>query len=225
MSSTLPVTPQILDYLQRVGVREHPALLLCREETHRELGPQAGMQISPEQGALMQVLVRATKARVAVEVGVFTGYSSTAVALALKAGHGDDAKLYACDISEEYVGRARRIWRTADVEDVIETRIGPAADSLKGLLEQGLWGSVDFAFIDADKTGYDAYYELCLQLLRPGGLMLIDNMLWDGLVANPKVKDADTEALRALAGKIAKDERVDMTLAPVGDGLSIVVKR
>jgi len=225
MSSTLSVTPQILDYLQRVGVREHPALLHCREETHRELSPQAGMQISPEQGALMQVLARATNARVAVEVGVFTGYSSTATALALKAGHGDDAKLYACDISEEYVGRARKTWRAADVEDVIETRIGPAADSLKGLLDEGLWGSIDFAFIDADKTGYDAYYELVLQLLRPGGLLLIDNMLWDGLVANPKVQDADTVALRALAEKIAGDERVDMTLAPVGDGLSIVVKR
>src|SRR5262249_31533557 len=139
MSSTLPVTPQILDYVQRVGVREHPALLLCREETRREFASRAGMQISPEQGALMQVLARATWARVAVEVGVFTGYSSTATALALKAGHGEDAKLYALDISEEFVGRARRTWRAAGVEDVIETRIGPAADSLKGLLEEGLW--------------------------------------------------------------------------------------
>src|ERR1700751_5400932 len=112
MSATLPVTPQIFDYIQRVGMREHPALLLCREETHRELGPSAGMQISPEQGAVMQVLARATNAR----VGVFTGSSSTAVALALKAGHGEDAKLYACDISEEYVGRARRTWRAAGVE-------------------------------------------------------------------------------------------------------------
>lgn len=183
------------------------------------------MQISPEQGALMQVLARATNARVAVEVGVFTGYSSTATALALKAGHGDAARLYACDISEEFVGRARRTWRAAGVEDVIETRIGPAADSLTRLLEEGLRGSVDFAFIDADKTGYDAYYELCLQLLRPGGLMLIDNMLWDGKVADPAVTDADTAALRSLAEKIARDERVDMTLATIGDGLSVVVKR
>jgi len=225
MSSTLPVTPQILDYVQSVGVREHPALLLCREETHRELGARAGMQISPEQGALMQVLAQATHARVAVEVGVFTGYSSTAVALALKAGHGESAKLYALDISEAFIGRARRIWRAAGVEDVVETRIGPAADSLKGLLEEGLWGAVDFAFIDADKTGYDAYYELCLQLLRPRGLLLIDNMLWDGRVADPAAADADTTALRALAAKIARDERVDMTLATVGDGLSVVVKR
>ena len=225
MSSTLPVTPQILDYVQRVGVREHPALLRCREETHAELGSRAGRQISPEQGALMQVLARATNARTAVEVGVFTGYSSTATALALKAGHGAGAKLYACDISEDFVGRARRTWRAAGVEDVIEARIGPAQDSLKVLLEEGLWGAVDFAFIDADKTGYDAYYEFVLQLLRPGGLLLIDNMLWDGLVANPKVEDADTAALRTLAEKIARDERVDMTLATVGDGLSIVVKR
>jgi O-methyltransferase len=224
MSSTLPVTPQILDYVQRVGVREHPALLACREETHREFGSQAGMQISPEQGALMQVLARATRARVAVEVGVFTGYSSTATALALKAGHGGDARLYACDISEDFIGRARRTGRAAGVEDVIEPRIGPAADSLS-LLKARHKGTVDFAFIDADKTGYDAYYELCLELLRPGGLMLIDNMLWDGQVADPAATDADTAALRALAEKIARDQRVDMTLATIGDGLSVVVKR
>jgi O-methyltransferase len=225
MSATLVLSPPVVEYVERVGVREHPALLRCREETHRELGRSAGMQISAEQGAVMQVLARATGAKTAVEIGVFTGYSSTATALALKANHGAGAKLYACDISEEFVGRARRTWKAAGVEEVIEARIGPAAASLKALLDEGLGGKVDFAFIDADKTGYDAYYELVLQLLRPGGLMLIDNMLWDGLVANPKVTDPDTEALRGLAGKIAGDERVDMTLATIGDGLSMVVKR
>src|SRR5262249_20138825 len=119
------------DYVQRVGVREHPALSVCREETHRELGGRAGMQISPEQGAVMQVLAYATRARTAVEVGVFTGYSSTATAMAMKAMHGDQAKLYACDISEEFVARARKAWKAANVEDVIEARIGPAADSLQ----------------------------------------------------------------------------------------------
>jgi caffeoyl-CoA O-methyltransferase len=225
MSSSFGLPKPVIDYVERVGVREHPALLHCREATHRDLADHIDMQISPEQGAVMGVLARATNARRAVEVGVFTGYSSTAVALALKANHGADAKLYACDISEEFVGKARRVWREAGVEDVIETRIGPAADSLKGLLEEGLWGAIDLAFIDADKTGYDAYYELVLQLLRPGGLMLIDNMLWSGEVADPSVKDPSTEALRALAAKIAADERVDMTLATIGDGLSMVVKR
>jgi caffeoyl-CoA O-methyltransferase len=225
MSSTLQLSKPVVDYVIRVGVREHPALLRCRQETTRDLGRRAGMQISPEQGAVMQVLARATGARTAVEVGVFTGYSSTAVALALKAMHGAAARLYACDISEDFVARARRVWRAAEVEDVIEARLGPAANSLGALLDEGLAGTIDMAFIDADKTGYDAYYELSLKLLRPGGLMLIDNMLWDGLVADPAARDPDTEALRRLAAKIAADERVDMTLATVGDGLSMVVKR
>jgi predicted O-methyltransferase YrrM len=225
MSSTFHLPQQVLDYVQRVGVREHPALSVCREETHRELGERAGMQISPEQGAVMQVLAWALRVRTAVEVGVFTGYSSTATALAMKAMHGDKAKLYACDISEDFTARARKAWKAAGVEDVIEARIGPAAQSLQALLDEGLDGKVDLAFIDADKTGYDAYYELVLKLLRPGGLLLIDNMLWDGKVADPKVTDADTSALRALAEKISRDERVEMTLATIGDGLSMVVKR
>jgi caffeoyl-CoA O-methyltransferase len=225
MSTTLPITPAILGYVQSVGMREHPALLRCREETHRDLGEQAGMQISPEQGAVMQVLAYAMRAKAAVEVGVFTGYSSTATGLALKAMHGAGAKLFACDISEAFVGRARRVWAAAGVEDVIEPRIGPASASLQALLDEGHAGKLDLAFIDADKTGYDAYYELILKLLRPGGLLLIDNMLWDGAVADPGVNDPDTEALRALGAKIAKDERVDMTLATIGDGLSMVVKR
>ena len=225
MSSTFHLPKPVLDYVQRVGVREHPALCVCREETHRELGSRAGMQISPEQGAVMQVLAFATRARTAVEVGVFTGYSSTAVALAMKAMHGEEAKLWACDISEDFVSRALRTWKAAEVADLIEARIGPAADSLQGLLDEGLGGTVDLAFVDADKTGYDAYYELCLKLLRPGGLLLIDNRLWDGKVADPAVTDPDTSALRALAEKISKDQRVEMTLATIGDGLSMAVKR
>lgn len=225
MSSTLVLTPEIIDYVRRVGVREHPSLATCRADTYRDLGDWAGMQIDPEQGAVMHTLARATRAKIAVEIGVFTGYSSTAVALALKANHGGEAKLYACDISEDFVARARRVWAAAGVSDVIESRIGPASDSLRGLIAEGLKGQVDLAFIDADKTGYDAYYELVLDLLRPGGLLLIDNMLWDGRVADPDITDADTSALRALGLKIARDERVDMTLATIGDGLSMVVKR
>jgi predicted O-methyltransferase YrrM len=173
----------------------------------------------------MQVLAYATRARTALEVGVFTGYSSTATALAMKALHGDKARLYACDISEAFVARARKTWQSAGVEEVIEPRLGPAAASLQAMLDQGLGETIDLAFIDADKTGYDAYYELCLQLLRPKGLLLIDNMLWDGKVADPAVTDPDTSALRALAEKISRDDRVDMTLATIGDGLSMVVKR
>jgi caffeoyl-CoA O-methyltransferase len=173
----------------------------------------------------MQVLAQAAQARRAVEVGVFTGYSSTAVALTMKTMHGPGATLVACDIAEEFVSRARRYWADADVDEVVETRIGPAAESLAALLDEGGGGTFDFAFIDADKTGYDTYYELCLKLLRRGGMLLIDNMLWSGAVADPARTDADTAALRALAAKIHDDARVDMTLVTIGDGLSVVVKR
>jgi caffeoyl-CoA O-methyltransferase len=223
MSVTLGVSEPVRAYIQAWGVREVEALARCREETRTD--PRHGMQIAPEQGALMQVLAKAIGARRALEVGVFTGYSSTAVALALKAMHGERAELTACDISVEFVERARTTWRAAGVEDVIEVRIGPAAESLSKLLEEGRSASYDLMFIDADKTGYDRYYDLSLSLLRQGGLMLIDNMLWSGAVADQGDTSADTVALRALARKIHDDERVDMTLATVGDGLSVVVKR
>ncbi|MBS0297319.1 MAG: class I SAM-dependent methyltransferase [Proteobacteria bacterium] len=225
MSRSLGLTPEVQAYVQKFGAREHPALARCRIETHRDLGDRAGMQISPEQGAFMQVMARAIHARRAIEVGVFTGYSSTAVALAMQAMHGGDAVLVACDVAEDYVGRARGYWAEAGVEHVISVRIGPAAKSLQDLLDEGLAGDFDLAFIDADKTGYDAYYELLLKLLRPGGMILIDNMLWSGRVADPSDNSPDTSALRDLAAKIHKDSRVDMTLASVGDGVSIIVKR
>jgi caffeoyl-CoA O-methyltransferase len=215
--------PGVLDYVQTWGVREHAALARCRRETAAD--PRAMMQISPEQGALMQTLAAAIRARRALEVGVFTGYSSTAVALALKAMHGDDAELVALDLSGSLVERARAYWREAEVENLISVRVAPAAESLRALIDEGRGGHFDIMFIDADKTGYENYYELGLELLRPGGLMLIDNMLWSGRVADSADDSADTEALRALARKIHDDERVDMTLAGVGDGLSVVVKR
>ena len=223
MSRSFFLPEPVQAYVQAWGVRDHPVLERCRRET--QAGERSSMQISPEQGAFMQTLVHATGARRALEVGVFTGYSGMAVALAMQAVHGEDCRLVACDISETYVAKARGYWREAGVDQLIETRIGPAADSLRTLLAEGHGDSFDLMFIDADKTGYDAYYELGLQLLRPRGLMLIDNMLWGGSVADPSERDADTEALRALAGKIHADERVDMTLATVGDGLSVVVKR
>jgi caffeoyl-CoA O-methyltransferase len=225
MSTTIGVSDAVRDYVQRFGAREHPVLRRCREETAAALPDRVSMQISAEQGAVMQVLAKAVHARRAIEVGVFTGYSSLAVALALEEMHGTDACLVACDISEDFVSRARRYWAQAGVDHTIQTRIGPAADSLHGLLDEGLEGSFDFAFIDADKTGYDAYYELCLRLLRPGGMLLIDNMLWGGSVADASAADADTAALRALAAKIHDDRRVDMALATIGDGLSVVLKR
>ena len=223
MSVSMGLTPEVLGYLQKWGVNEHPALTRCRAETSSD--PRARMQISPEQGALMQVLATAIRARRALEVGVFTGYSSTAVALALKALHGADAELVACDISGALVDRAASYWREAGVEEIVTPRVGPAADTLRALLDEGLHGHFDLMFIDADKTGYDAYYELGLELLRPGGLMLIDNMLWSGAVADPKDTSADTVALRALAAKIHADSRVESTLASIGDGLSVIVRK
>jgi len=224
MSKSEFVSDPVREYVQRFGVREHPALARCRRDTEA-MGGIARMQISPEQGAVMAVMARAIGARRAVEVGVFTGYSSTAVALVMKAMHGADAELVALDLSAEYMGRARDYWTEAGVADVIHPRLGPAADSLDAMLAQGRAGQFDMAFIDADKTGYDAYYERCLELLRPGGLMLIDNMLWSGRVAEPAETGADTEALRALAAKIHADERVEAALATIGDGLSVIAKR
>ncbi|MHB8528982.1 MAG: O-methyltransferase [Caulobacteraceae bacterium] len=223
MPRSIGVPEEVEVYVQRWGVREHPALAMCRAETAGM--PGAGMQIGPDQGALMQVLAKALRARQALEVGVFTGYSSTAVALALQAMHGGRAELVACDISEEFVGRARKYWREAGVEDVVTARVGPAATTLRQLVAEGREGAFDMMFIDADKSGYDAYYEAGLPLLRQGGVMLIDNMLWSGRVAEESDVSADTSALRCLARKIHADERVDMTLATIGDGLSIVVKR
>jgi predicted O-methyltransferase YrrM len=223
MSRSVFVSDQVRDYVQRWGAREHPVLARCREETAAM--SNASMQISCEQGAFMQTMVAAIHARRALEVGVFTGYSSTAMALAMQAIHGDDALVMGLDVSEEYTAKARGYWKAAGVDHVVQLRIGPAADTMKHMLAEGDAESFDLMFIDADKTGYDAYYELGLELLRSGGLMLIDNMLWGGDVADPSVHEPAAEALRALARKIHDDKRVDMTLATVGDGLSLVVKR
>ncbi|HXV01226.1 MAG TPA: class I SAM-dependent methyltransferase [Caulobacteraceae bacterium] len=223
MSVTMGLSEPVLAYVQEWGVREAPALARCRAETAAD--PRARMQISPEQGALMAVLATAIRARRALEVGVFTGYSSTAMALAMKAVHGGDAELVACDISGSLVDRARGYWREAGVEEIISARVAPAADTLRALIAEGAAGQFDMMFIDADKTSYDAYYELGLELLRAGGMMLIDNMLWSGRVADAADDSPDTAALRALAAKIFADSRVEMTLATVGDGVSVIVKK
>ena len=215
----LPLNDQIYEYLQAVSLREHDALRRLREETAAM--SQANMQIAPEQGQFMALLVQLLDAKKTLEVGVFTGYSSLAVALALPA----DGRVVACDVSEEWTRVARRYWQEAGVADKIELHLAPALDTLDRLLGEGQAGTFDFAFIDADKSNYDAYYERALELVRAGGLICIDNVLWSGRVADPNVNDEDTAAIRALNRKLHGDERVALSLVPVADGLTLALKR
>jgi predicted O-methyltransferase YrrM len=216
---TLGLAPELHQYVIAEGVRESAAARRLREETATL--PMAVMQISPEQGALMQLLVRLTGARRTLEVGTFTGYSALVVAEALP----PDGQVIACDVSEEWTAIGRRWWKEAGVAARIDLRLQPAVKTLDELLAAGGAGSFDFAFIDADKANYDAYYERALRLLRPGGLVGIDNTLWSGAVIDPAKNDADTAAIRALNRKLRADERVDIVLLPVGDGLTLARKR
>lgn len=218
-ATTIAMTEALYGYMLGATVREPELLARLRHETAAL--PSGGMQISPEQGQLMRLLIELTGARRALEVGVFTGYSSTVVALSLPG----DGELVACDVSHEWTAIARRYWREAGVESKIELIVQPALATLEQLLVAGQAGSFDFAFIDADKERYDAYYERCLSLLRPGGLLAIDNALWGGAVADPDDHDTATRALRALNQKIADDRRVTSSLVPIGDGLYLVRKR
>ncbi len=218
-SRTIQMTDRLYDYLLKVSLREPPLLAELRAETAKL--PMAGMQISPEQGQFMALLAELIGARRAIEVGTFTGYSALCVAAALPA----DGKLIACDISEEFTSVARRYWAKSGIADRIELRLAPALDTLKDLLAGGGAGSFDFAFIDADKTQYDAYYEAILKLLRPGGLVTIDNVLWSGAVADGRKRDADTVALRALNEKLKTDKRISLSMLPIGDGLTLARKR
>jgi caffeoyl-CoA O-methyltransferase len=179
------------------------------------------MQISPEQGQLMALLVQALGAKRAIEIGTFTGYSALWVALALPS----DGRLVCCDVNAEWTAIGQKFWAKAGVARKIDLRIAPALETLERMLAGGEAGAYDFAFIDADKTGYDAYYERCLQLLRRGGMIAIDNVLWGGSVADPKKRSADTLALRALNKKIHRDERVAMSMLPIGDGVTLALKR
>ncbi len=208
---TLNLNDDLVAYVRRHGVREHPALARLREDTAQL--PMAQMQIAPEQGAFLALLVQLIGATRILEIGTFTGYSSTAMALALP----PDGRMTCLDVSEEWTDRARQAWREAGVADRVELRIGPAAESLWTLEDD----SFDLAFIDADKTSYDTYYEGCLRTVRPGGLILIDNVLQGGRVADDAAEDANVVAIRALNAKIAADERVDMTLLPIADGLTM----
>jgi len=213
-----PITDDLANYIREVTLREPEPLRVLREET--EDHPHAGMQTSPEQGQFLHLMTRVTGARKTLEVGVFMGYSSTWVALALPAG----GKVIACDVSEEFTARARLTWREAGVEDRIDLRLGPALETLDGLLAEGQAGTFDFAFIDADKGNYANYYDRALALLRPGGLVVVDNVLWDGTVIDPNVHDNDTEAIRAFNRKVHADPRVAISMATMGDGLTLACK-
>ena len=218
-SRTLQMTGQLYDYLLQASLREPPLLADLRAETAKL--PLAAMQISPEQGQFMAFLVEAIGARRTIEIGTFTGYSALCVALVLPAG----GKVIACDISEEYTAIGRRYWSRAGVADKIDLRLAPALDTLERLLADGGAGSIDFAFIDADKREYDGYYEAVLKLMRPGGIIAVDNVLWDGAVADPAKQDDDTRAIRALNEKLKADSRVSLSLLPIGDGLTLARKR
>jgi len=216
---SISLTDSLYEYLLSVSLREPDLLRRLREETAAL--PNARMQIAPEQGQFMALLVQLTGAKRCLEVGVFTGYSSLAVALALP----DDGRIVACDVSEEWTTVARRYWSAAGVAHKIDLRLAPALETLEGLLATGEAGSFDFAFLDADKENYLRYYELALELVRPGGLIVADNTLWSGRVIDLSNDEAATVALRRFNETLHTDDRIDLSLVPVGDGLTLARKR
>jgi predicted O-methyltransferase YrrM len=216
---TIGISDDLAAYVRELGAREPAVLTRLREATAAL--PQHRMQVAPEEGAFLAMLVELTGARRCIEVGTFTGYSSTAVALALPA----DGRLVCCDVSEEWTSIARRHWDEAGVADRIDLRVAPAVETLDGLLAAGEEGSYDFAFVDADKTGYDGYYERLLRLVRPGGLIAIDNTLWGGRVLDRDTEDEDTRAIQALNAKLRDDERVSLVLLPLADGVTLARRR
>jgi predicted O-methyltransferase YrrM len=209
----------LADYIQSISLREADILKQLREETAKL--SMARMQISPEQGQLMALLVQLMGAKKTLEIGVFTGYSALAVALALP----DDGKVIACDISEEYTAIAKDFWERAGVSEKIDLRIAPALETLDQLISEGETGSFDLAFIDADKRNYENYYERALTLLRPGGLILIDNVLWSGKVIDPTITDKQTQAIREFNQKRHQDSRISLSLIAIADGLTLALKR
>ena len=216
---TIQVDDVLYQYILDVSLRETTLQEELRDETSRD--PMANMQISPEQGQFMALLVKLMGARHCIEVGVFTGYSSLAIAMAIP----DDGRIVACDVSEEWTNIARRYWQRAGVEHKIDLRIAPAEKTLVNLVSGGGSGNYDFVFIDADKTGYARYIELCHDLVRTGGVIAIDNTLWDGKVADQSEQDDDTRALRVLNETLHHDERFDISMLPLADGLTLLRKR
>ncbi|WP_159788493.1 class I SAM-dependent methyltransferase [Sodalinema gerasimenkoae] len=215
---TLGLSPQLHDYLLNISLREHPVLQQLRQETAHL--PGARMQIAPEQGQFMALLVQLLGARKTLEIGTFTGYSALVVALALP----PEGRLVTCDIDETTTAIARRYWQQAGVADNIELRLAPALDSLDQLLAAGEAESFDFAFIDADKRNYPHYYEKSLQLVRSGGLIAIDNVLWSGQVADETVSDKRTQAIREFNLALHQDDRISLSVVPIADGLTLALK-
>lgn len=218
-NKTLNLTDDLYQYVLDLSLREPDILRRLREETASH--PMSQMQIAPEQGQFMALLVRLMEARTVLEVGVFTGYSSLSVALALP----PDGTIVACDVSEDYTAIARRYWQEAGVSEKIDLRLAPAVETLDDLLASSRANTFDFSFIDADKESYDAYYERTLRLLRPGGMMVLDNMLQGGRVADSAENTPAVEAIRALNQKLHHDDRIDLSLLPVADGLTLARKR
>ena len=217
-NKTLGIEPQLYNYLLSVSLREPEILSQLREETAQH--PMAMMQIAPEQGQFMALLVQLMGAKKTLEVGVFTGYSSLAVALALP----PEGRVVACDVSEEFTAIALRYWQAAGVSDKIDLHIAPALETLDHLLTAGEGGTFDFAFIDADKGNYENYYEQCLKLIRTGGLIAIDNVLWSGKVADREIEDNQTNKIRAFNRKLHEDSRITISLVPIADGLTLAIK-
>ncbi len=216
---TLGLGDRLYDYLLSVSLREPEVLQHLRQETSQL--PNAVMQVTPDEAQLLGFLVQLMQARRTLEIGVFTGYSSLAVALALP----EDGQMIACDVSEEYTAIARRYWQQAGVAHKIDLRLAPALETLDQLLSEGQAGCFDFALIDADKGNYLNYYERCLQLIRPGGLIAVDNVLWSGRVADPSVQDDATTAIRRFNETLYQDERISLSLLPIADGLTLALKR
>lgn len=216
---TLGLEPTLYDYVLSHSVREPDILQKLREETASL--PGAIMQVTPDQGQFLAFLVQLMGAKKVLEIGVFTGYSSLCVALALPS----EGKLVACDVSDEYTRIARRYWQAAGVADKVDLRIAPALNTLDQLLEAGEAETFDFAFIDADKNNYANYYERSLKLIRPGGLIAIDNVLWSGRVADPNDTDPRTQSIREFNQKLSQDERISLSLVPISDGITLALKR
>jgi predicted O-methyltransferase YrrM len=218
MSRVMTITPALAEYVMKFGSRESKAQIHCRDETLQM--PMGMMQIGADQGAFMALLAKLIGATRYLEIGTFTGYSALSVAQALPA----NGKVVCCDVSKEFTDRARGYWKEAGVDGKIDLRLGPATETLDKMID-AKEAPFDFAFIDADKPNYDAYYERCLKLVRQGGLIALDNMLWSGAVADPANTDESTVAIRALNEKVHADDRVDMTLSTIGDGVLLARKR
>jgi predicted O-methyltransferase YrrM len=216
---TLNLTPNVHEYYQKISLREPSVLQQLREQTHKM--SMGHMQISPEQGQFMQLLIELLQAKKTLDIGVYTGYSALSVALALP----KDGKVVACDINVEWTKIAKRFWEMADVSHKIDLRLAPATETLQALIDDGQSGTFDFAFIDADKMNYLRYYEQSLSLLRTGGLIAIDNVLWGGDVADPAIHDQNTAMIRKVNETLLADERVTISMLPIGDGLTLARKR